>query len=247
MGVCLRLHPGRWPQGGGRSAVCPGGRCWVRPLGWMKRGAGIDVVGAGRVMPMWIRAIADTPSVVRLQGGRAFGRGRMRAGWGGSRPGVSLSIGGRTSAVRLSGGRPEAGFWSEAAGEGHLSRRPQRGGGAALGSDAKQEGVQRAGGRSGGAAAGKRLRLRRRHVGRRRGAGGLRGVAQVPADRRAATQQGRRRQRGSGVRPRTRTQHRRRPGRSVSANPFSASLPNTTEVERGAALGGARAVGLSGN
>jgi hypothetical protein len=39
MGVCLRLHPGRWPQGGGRSAVCPGGRCRVRPLGWMKRGA----------------------------------------------------------------------------------------------------------------------------------------------------------------------------------------------------------------
>jgi len=61
-----------------------------------------------------------------------------------------LLSGGSTSAVRLSGGRPDAGFWSEAAGEGHLSRRPQRGGGAALGSDAKQEGVQRAGGRSGG-------------------------------------------------------------------------------------------------
>lgn len=112
----------------------------------MKRGAGIRI---------WVTA--GTPSVVRLQGeGRpAFCLDGVREGSDEGRMGLwpsnrFLLSGGRTGAVRLSGGRPEAGFWSEAAGEGHLSRRPQRGGGAALGSDAKQEGVQRAGGRSGG-------------------------------------------------------------------------------------------------
>jgi len=247
---CLLAFTFRSAAAGGR-AVCRLSRRAVpgSAFGLDEAGCGIPV-GAGRVMPM---DQGDRRHTLGYQaaGGRASGLvlgGQSDVGRMGRWPSNRFLLsGGRTGAAAGSGGRPEAGFWSEAAGEGHLSRRPQRGGGAALGSDAKQEGVQRAGGRSGGAAAGKRLRLRRRHVGRRRGAGGLRGVAQVPADRRAATQQGRRRQRGSGVRPRTRTQHRRRPGRSVSANPFSASLPNTTEVERGAALGGARAVGLSGN
>lgn len=90
----------------------------------MKRGAGIRI---------WVTA--GTPSVVRLQGeGRpAFCLDGVREGSDEGRMGLwpsnrFLLSGGRTGAVRLSGGRPEAGFWSEAAGEGHLSRRPQRGG-----------------------------------------------------------------------------------------------------------------------
>ena len=75
MGVCL--HPGRRPQGEGRSAVWPGGRCRVRPLGWMKRGAGIRV-GAGRVIPM------DQGDRRHTLGCQAAGEGRPALCWEGS-------------------------------------------------------------------------------------------------------------------------------------------------------------------
>ena len=72
MGVCWHSPSGRWPQGEGRSAVCLGGRCRVRPLGWMKRGASLQV-GAGRVMPMWIRATRQQALGYQAAGGRASG------------------------------------------------------------------------------------------------------------------------------------------------------------------------------
>jgi hypothetical protein len=99
MGVCLRLHPGRWPQGEGRSAVWCGGRWRVLPLGRMKRV--ILQVWAGRVLPMWIRATRRQALGVRLQGGWRpalwLGGGRMRAGWDGGSPSrAGLCAGGRT-------------------------------------------------------------------------------------------------------------------------------------------------------
>lgn len=71
MGVCLRLHPGRWPQGEGRSAVWCGGRWRVLPLGRMKR-VGLQVE-AGRVMPMWIRATRRQALGCQAAGGMASG------------------------------------------------------------------------------------------------------------------------------------------------------------------------------
>ena len=100
MGVCLRLHPGRWPQGEGRSAVWCGGRWRVLPLGRMKRvilsrsgQAGCCRCGSGRH--------AGKPWGVRLQReGRPalwLGGVRMRAGWGGGSPSrAGLCAGGRT-------------------------------------------------------------------------------------------------------------------------------------------------------
>ena len=98
MGVCLRLHPGRWPQGEGRSAVWCGGRWRVLPLGRMKRV--ILQVWAGRVMPMWIRATRRQAQGCQAAGGWRpalwLGGGRMRAGWGGgSPPRAGLCAGGR--------------------------------------------------------------------------------------------------------------------------------------------------------
>lgn len=160
MGVCLRLHPGRWPQGEGRSAVWCGGRWRVLPLGRMKR-VGLQVE-AGRVMPMWIRATRRQALGCQAAGGRASG---LVAG--------GLSDEGRMGRRQSITGRPlcwrqdEAaavcqvairvpGIRLEAAGNDPLSRRLHAGGRcAALGSDVRQEGVQRAGG---GAAAGKQAR-----------------------------------------------------------------------------------------
>lgn len=89
---------------------------------------------------------------------------------------------------------------------------------AALGSDVRQEGVQRAGG---GAAAGKQaLVLVGRLSGQRRRAAGLRGAAQAQAVRRAGTHPGRRRQRGSGVQPRA-----RKPGAGGGTAAWSAATP----------------------
>lgn len=89
---------------------------------------------------------------------------------------------------------------------------------AALGSDVRQEGFQRAGG---GAAAGKQaLVLVGRLSGQRRRAAGLRGAAQAQAVRRAGTHPGRRRQRGSGVQPRA-----RKPGDGGGTAAWSAATP----------------------
>ena len=97
MGVCLRLHPGRWPQGEGRSAVCPGGRCRVLPWGWMRRvrhpgrGRPGEAHGSGR-SPAHPRLSGRRGEVVRPSVWMAFGRGRMRAGWGCGRPIVSSCL-----------------------------------------------------------------------------------------------------------------------------------------------------------
>ena len=76
MGVCLRLHPGRWPQGEGRSAVWCGGRWRVLPLGRMKRGG---PPGRGRPGDADVDQ-GDTPASPGVSGCR--GDGVRPCGWG---------------------------------------------------------------------------------------------------------------------------------------------------------------------
>jgi len=76
MGVCLRLHPGRWPQGEGRSAVWCGGRWRVLPLGRMKRGG---PPGLGRPGDADVDQ-GDMPASPGVSGCR--GDGVRPCGWG---------------------------------------------------------------------------------------------------------------------------------------------------------------------
>ncbi|CAI10279.1 hypothetical protein p1B41 (plasmid) [Aromatoleum aromaticum EbN1] len=76
MGVCLRLHPGRWPQGEGRSAVWCGGRWRVLPLGRMKRGG---PPGRGRPGDADVDQ-GDMPASPGVSGCR--GDGVRPCGWG---------------------------------------------------------------------------------------------------------------------------------------------------------------------
>ena len=132
MGFCLRLHPGRWPQGEGRSAVWCGGRWRVLPLGRMKR-VGLQVE-AGRVMPMWIRATRRQALGCQAAGGMASGLvagGRSDEG----RMGRRQSTTGRPLCWRQDEAAAVCqvairvpGFLLEAAGNSPSSRRLQGGG-----------------------------------------------------------------------------------------------------------------------
>lgn len=221
MGVCLRLHPGLWPQGEGWSAVWCGGRWRVLPLGRMKRGGPPgrgrpdDADGSGRH--------ASKPWGVRLQGeGRPalwLGGGRMRAGWDGGRPPrAGLCAGGRTKpplCVRWPSGC-RASCW-------RLRATVLRPGGCrgavcsprfGCGQGRRPEGRRRRSSGQTGSGLGRRL------SGRRSRSGGLRGAAQAQAVRRAGRQSGRRRQRGSGVQPRA-----RKPGDGGGTAAWSAATP----------------------
>lgn len=222
MGVCLRLHPGRWPQGEGRSAVWCGGRWRVLPLGRMKRV--ILQVWAGRVLPMWIRATRQQALGCQAAGGMASGLvagGRSDEGRMGRRQSITgrplcwrqdeaaavcqVAIRDRASCWRLRainlrlGGRMEGAVCSPRFGC-EAGRRPEGG-------------RRRSSGQTGSG-------LGRRLSGRRSRSGGLRGAAQAQAVRRAGRQSGRRRQRGSGVQPRA-----RKPGDGGGTAAWSAATP----------------------
>lgn len=249
-GVRLSGHCGpgwRWTTGarwgGGGRWIGGGAAAWSRPVG----------------CPRWVHPFAlDDGSGVPFASGRwpqGGGRpalcwedSRMWAGWGGSRPGVSLSLGGRTKqplCVRpasggrlLSGGCGRPSFVPEAAGGGGVRslRFGCEAGGCTAGGRALRRAQQRANRPWAGSEA-----LRTTQPGwRSPGSGpGIDGEVGGDAARQEAPT------RGWCAASSSEAGRRGRHGSSVSGNPFPLLCPTTAAVDQAIALGGARGVGLS--